>query len=331
MEHTLKRLLLFLSLSAAVWAGIGQCSSTATSLSSYVSNGCYVADLNFTNIAITSSVQGSPAPSAPTLSQIDLQSILGTSTAQAIQLSSPTSGLACAPGTTLWCANQGGYIFSETCSYQVGTDCGTFYQPGFLNSQTSFTATVNQDAASPPAGSYYAITQLAISASGIQNTGGYYQGTYYYDEAGEGYISENYTDESYLEYGELYCVGVSSSSGCTGANEGEIYLYFENGPSGAFSGSAVYGPGDVYLGAGNSVSFAGPGYTQIYIQDFIDLDWVGSGAVSVGTISNTFGESLETLEPSTFSLLAAGLGAAALIMVFRSMIFLHFTKRNNTI
>ncbi len=303
----MKRLSLFLLLSTAAWAGIGQCSTTATSLSSYLSNGCYAGDVNFTNLGVTGSIAGSPPPTAPTIGQIDLGIIFENSTAQTLQFSAPG---ACGPGT-LFCVNQGGYFYSQSCTGLSGNSCGTFYQPSQIVSTTSYAASVNPALGSPPAGEYYAITQLSLSPT-LQNTGGYVSGTYFYNP-GSGYVSESYEEDSFAEVYELYCVGVSSSSGCATANEGEIVTFLENGSAGTTSLSYAYGPGFVFLGNGNTVSFANPGYTQIFIQDTDFVQWAASGTVDAPFFLNSFGETAETPEPSSFFLLAAGLGGAALL------------------
>ena len=286
------------------WAGDTACPGSYTPITFGsatnpigAANGCYATDVNFTNFGLTNSVGGSPAPTAPTIGQVYLESA-SNATNQVIWLTSSA-------GCGSWCANGGGYSFFS-CPGLPNTDCGTFYQPGSVQSQTSFTATVNPALVSLPPGQYYAITSMALNPSAISNSGGYFQSTYTYNGS-----TYNYESDSIVEQVESYCVGVSSAAECTSANQGQIVYYTQNTSTGTNTQSYAYEPGFVLSGCSNCVTFAGPGYTQIYVQDTVYVALVGTGLVNGGVMANSFGESLETPEPSTFWLLASGLGAVA--------------------
>jgi hypothetical protein len=156
----------------------------------------------------------------------------------------------------------------------------------------SYTAAVNQSLVAPPPNEYFAVTSLTLALGSPANNGGNFS-------------------ELYVE--ETYCVGVSTSAGCTTANTGVIEYVSENVSGSVSSSFTACQPGETVCTSSATVTFANPGYTQIYITDLVEPSWNVSGTVSLGSVTNTYDETAETPEPATFSLLVAGLAAAWLL------------------
>jgi hypothetical protein len=209
--------------------------------------------------------------SGPTIGQVDLTGTGSLVSLISLAFTAPTSS-----------ASGCGAGTTLWCINSAGENANTF---GYI-------ATVNQSQASPPAGDHYAITSLTLSVGAANDT----------------------SRDNDMQITEDYCVGVSSAAACSSANEGGLVFFLA--VSGAGVGTTTLeacNPGETVC-VNNSLTenFSGQGFTQIFIMPEITLSYTGgTGSISLGTFTNSFGETLESPEPSTFFLLAASLGTTA--------------------
>jgi hypothetical protein len=172
--------------------------------------------------------------------------------------------------------------------------------------QSTFTATIDPAQWPAPPGEHYAITTVTLTVGNPIMTGGFAK-----PNSGNNIGSGG----SELAARAFLCLGGPLFGTCTGPTT-EIDFEIDNlGPANGGIQTLAFACDNLTCGSGVpglTYSIVTPGVTQIGMELEVFGDWVSSGLVSLDSAGITFGEQLETPEPSTAQLFSAMLLACGL-------------------